>query len=406
MFLYRGFALDSRVEREARTLARLGHQVEVLAVLEGGLAERESRDGYEIRRLEPGGAASRLAAALAEARIPGPLRRLALRGHWFLRWRRWLRRAAAAAPERQPDVCVAHDLDALPAGARAARRTGAPLIYDSHELFPDMAGRAHNGELERRAWIAYEHRLIQRADRVFAVTQSRAAEMSRRHGIPTPSVLRNVPETSAAGERVPGVRERAGLPEATRLVLYLGMLQPGRGLERALEAMPMLPGCALVLMGEGEGDYLTSLLELAGAHGVAGSVHLLPPVRPHQVARAAASADVGLIVNPNTALNNYLSLPNKIFEYLAAGVPVVASDFPDMAALIDEWDVGETCDPEDPEDIARAVRAVLDDQRRQTALRANAKAAAEELNWDREADVLVEALGLGKLVSEPLGADE
>lgn len=394
MFLYRGFALDSRVEREARTLAGLGHEVEVLAVLEGSLPRLELRDGYEIRRLDPDGALGRAAARLADSRLPAALRRLALRGHWFLHWRRWLRGAAAAALERHADAYIAHDLDALPAAVRAGRRSRARLIYDSHELFPDMAGRAHRGELERRAWIAYERRLIRHADRVFAVTDSRAAEMSRRHGIPLPGVLRNVPEVCSPEEGVAGVREVLDLPEAARILLYLGMLQPDRGLERAIEALALLPDCALVLMGEGEPDYVDALTELAAARGADGSLHLLPPVRPHQVARAAASADAGLIVNPNTALNNYLSLPNKIFEYLAAGVPVVASDFPDMAALIEEWEVGETCDPDDPADIARAVRAVIDDPRQHAALAVNAAAAAEELNWEREAKLLIEALDL------------
>ena len=393
MFLYRTFALDSRVEREARTLTRLGHEVEVLAVLDDGLPASERRDGYGIRRLDPHGLPSRIAGAIASSRLPGPLRRVALRTRWFCYWRRWLDRARKAALERPADAYIAHDLDALPAAARAKRRTGTALIYDSHELFPDMAGRAHRGRLERRAWIAYEGRLIRHADAVFAVTGSRAAEMSRRHHIPPPRVLRNVPEIDSAPGEVTGLRERLTLPENVRVLLYLGMLQPSRGLERAIEALAMLPGCVLVAMGKGERSYVSSLQEFAASRGVGGALHLLAPVRPHEVAQAAAGADAGLVLNPNTALNNYLSLPNKIFEYLAAAVPVVASDFPDMAGLIAEWDVGETCDPEDPADIARAIRAVIDDPVRLERLSANAATASRTLNWELESKVLLETLG-------------
>ncbi len=388
MFLYRGFELDSRVEREARTLAGAGCRVEVIARLEHGLARTEERDGYTIRRVSPRDARTRLAARLRDASLPGWARELGRRAYWFWHWRNFLRRAYRDAVAHPGALLVAHDLDALGAGVRARRRLGVALIYDAHELFPDMRARP---EPERRLWMRYEARLLRRVDLVFAVTASRAEEMRRRYRIETPRVLRNVPEVAPEGSG-PDVRERLGIEPGTAIVLYLGGLQPNRGLEQLIRALADLPGCVLGLMGSGEEPYVASLRELAAAVSVGGRLHLTDPVRPHQVVAAAATADVGVILNLNTGLNNYLSLPNKIFEYLGAGVPVVASDFPDMAELIARYDVGATCDPEDPGAIAAAIRAVIGDPARHRELRAHAAEAARELNWERESAVLLSAV--------------
>jgi glycosyltransferase involved in cell wall biosynthesis len=393
MFLYRTFELDSRVEREACTLVGEGYQVEVMALPGEGLPEREWRDGYSIRRLLPRTALTAALQRFAAGRGLGALRRLAFRGWALTTLRSWARLAASAAAERPVALLIGHDLDGLMAGATAKRRLRAPLIYDAHELYPDMAAR-ERPKRELRGWILYESRLIRHADLVFAVTPSRAKVMVERYGIETPTLLRNVPEVAEAEPAAAPVelRKELGLQRGTRLLLYLGGLQPVRGLEQAIVALQQIPDAALVLMGIGEDAYVESLRALAARHGVSARLLVRPPVRPHQVVAVAAQADLGLVLNLRVGLNNYLSLPNKIFETIAAGVPVVASDFPDMAELIRRYAVGETCDPEDPAAIARAVRAVLDDPERRRRLAANAERAAAELNWERESQVFLSAV--------------
>ena len=388
MFLYRPFDLDSRVEREARVLVREGYEVQVLALPGEGLPERESRDGYSIRRVAPDTGASRSLRRFATGRGPAPLRRLAFRAWALSVLRSWSRRAAHAAAERSPALLIGHDLDGLMAGAKAKRRLGAPLIYDAHELYPDMAAK-NRPRRELRAWIRFESRLIRHADLVFAVTASRAEVMVERYGIERPVVLRNVPEIHPDGPAPTELRHELGLAAETRLLLYLGGIQPVRGLEQAIRALPSIPRAALVMMGTGEQGYLDGLRRLAREQGVNERLFVRSPVRPHEVVAVASQADVGLVLNHRVGLNNYLSLPNKIFETIAAGVPVVASDFPDMARLIRSYEVGETCDPEDPSSIAAAVMAVIDDPERRHRLSENARAAGRELNWERESEVLL-----------------
>jgi glycosyltransferase involved in cell wall biosynthesis len=211
--------------------------------------------------------------------------------------------------------------------------------------------------------------------------------MARRFAI-SPRVIRNVPETSHETEE-PAADLRESLPEGAKVVLYLGGMQASRGLEEAIRALERLPDCHLVLMGSGEEKYVERLRTIAHEAGVAERLEIRPPVRPHEVVAVTAAADVGVVLNHRTNLNNYLSLPNKIFEYVVAGLPVVASDFPDMAELVNGYGVGVTCDPEDPAGIARAVEAVLRERER---YREGARRAAPELTWERESEAFLSSV--------------
>ena len=386
MFLYHPFELDSRVEREARSLLAAGYEVDVLALEAEGLPPHEVRDGYAIRRVSANGVAARALGWIHATRVP-LFARLAFRGRALARMRRWGRCAARVAAEQPAALLIGHDLDGFLAGIRAKRRLRTPLVYDSHELFPDFAA-AGRPAYERRGWILYESRLIRHADMVFAVTPARAEVMADRYGVPTPRVIRNMPEATGGGDRqLPALRD--GVPVEKRVVFYSGRMQPTRGLEQLIAALADLDDCVLVVMGSGEDDYVEHLRALAGGAGAADRMIIRPPVRPSEVVAATAGADVGVVLNRNVSLNNFLSLPNKIYEYIAAGLPVVTSNSPEMAQLVSEYDVGETCDPESPADISRAIRTVLDHRER---LRANALQASPEMTWERESERFMAAV--------------
>ena len=146
-------------------------------------------------------------------------------------------------------------------------------------------------------------------------------------------------------------------------------------------------------MGPGHPGYATRLRDRATGAGVADRVVIAPAVPTDEVVRWAAGADAGLALIQNVSLSYYLSLPNKLFEYVAAGLPVVASDFPDLRRVVEGHGIGTVCRPDDPDAIARAVAWTLDDPGRNAGLRAAARAAAGELTWEREAPVLVELVG-------------
>jgi len=219
-----------------------------------------------------------------------------------------------------------------------------------------------------------------------------AAVFAANHGVPAPPVIVNVPsldpDPRAAG--VPDLHAELSLAQELRIALYIGGVYPHRPLDVLLEAAAELEDCAMVIMGPGLPSYVDQLRARARALGVEERVRIAPAVPIADVVRYAAAGDVGVIPFLNTSLNNFHGLPNKIFEYIAAGIPVVASDFPQLRAVIDRYDVGKTFDPDRPGALVGAIRDVLGDPDRLAELRANATAAAAELNWEIESRRLLE----------------
>ena len=408
MFVHNPLLHDARVEREASALAAAGYDVRVVAARGAGTPSRESRDGFEIERVDSDPAPTRAVRRALAARgrradigtvapplhsgrsgARGALKRGALRAHLVAELARYVRRAAAAAARAPARVWMAHDLDALPAAWLARRRHGGALLYDSHELFAERIAVSRGA---RPLWRALERGLAPRADGVITVGEGVARELARRCRIAPPTVVRNLPAAlpALAGATSP-LRAELDLPQGARVALYLGGLQPGRGLETLVEVAARLPeGIVVVLMGPGHPGYVAGLRERAARAGAGPRLVVAPAVPTDDVVRWAAGADVGLALIQNVSLSYYLALPNKLFEYVAAGLPVVASDFPELRGVVRGRGIGAVCPPDDPDAIAGALAWVLEDDERHERLRAAARAAAAELTWERESRVLVD----------------
>lgn len=371
---------DTRVLREAKTLARRGHRVAVIALREEGTRPTEERDGFRILRVAAG------PRAAGSAGVPfWAGKALSLAGYTW--------RALRAVWRAPADVYHAHDLGALPAAFLLARLRGGRLVYDSHELILEAGPWAALQGWPRRLLRFLEGALARRADAVITVSDSIADALARRYGIPRPHVVRNCPEPAAlSGE--PHLRRRLGLPLEVPLVLYHGGLSPHRGLHRLIESLRHLPGAVLVLMGYG--PLRDALLAHARALGLGDRVAVIDAVPPGELIDVVASADVGVIpITPS--LGSYrLALPNKLFECLMAGLPVAVSDLPEMAAVVRQHDVGELFDPEDPASIAAAVQRILGRPDYQE-MRLRARTVARALySWELESRALLaayEALG-------------
>jgi len=405
MFLHNPFTHDTRVLKEARTLTEAGYDVRVLAVQDAASPDFERRDGFTVVRLASDPAPSRLLRRLLSrcgresqiGRVAAPLDRpapgfraalgrAALRLHLLLEHGRYLRLATAAARTHGAEIYLAHDLETLPAAVHAARPGHARVVYDSHELFAERATASRGG---RFAWRAIERRLIGRTDAVVTVSESIAEELVARYGISRPVVVRNLPSRPTHVGGPSPLREQLGIDRAARVVLYLGGLQRGRGLEPLVRGTAGLDGVVLVLMGPGHPGYVEGLREVARSAGAQDRTLFAPPVSAAEVVPWARGADVGVAPIQNISLSYYLSLPNKLFDYIAAGLPVVASDFPEIRRVVSKGPLGALCRPDDPADIAHAIGWVLDDPARNQRLREAARAAALDFTWEREAEKLL-----------------
>jgi glycosyltransferase involved in cell wall biosynthesis len=183
--------------------------------------------------------------------------------------------------------------------------------------------------------------------------------------------------------------ERLGLDPGTRVILYLGQVAPGRGVEQLVAAIGGVERAVLVVAGWG-GLY-DRLRESAAAGPNADRIHFLPGVDPEEIPLVTASADVAAMPVHGTTLNHRLNTPTKLFDAMGAGTPVVASDLPAMGAIVRDTGAGVLCDPADPDDIARAIREIVDapPARRRELREAGLRAAREQYNWESQAAILL-----------------
>ena len=446
LYVMNDLSHDARVRREAASLVGAGHRVTVIATTapEQASGTRVAEDGFEVVHIaiprrypvwfvwlkHPWRLARRAAVELVAARRQP--RRLALaaafaaltvvsipwiavRAAWdaisraalrrppgpgvldyVLRWRAftlgWARAAAASAPPA--DVHHANDMDTLPAALTAARRDGGRVVYDSHEIYLEMGFHARQPAWLRWVMRRWERRMVARTVALITINAVCAAELRRRLRAGRIVVVHNCPPRWTPPDPPEDrIRRAAGIPADAPVVLCHGGFGAGRGIEETGEAMrrPGLELAHLVLLGR-----MTPIVDaVIGAFPDRNRVHVLPPVPPDQVVAWVAGADVDVMTLLPVDLNHVVSTPNKLFESIAAGVPVVSSDFPARRAIVagdPDGPLGELCDPADPAAIAEAIRRILDlDPAARLDMRRRILAAAHDRwNWEAEAAKLVE----------------
>jgi glycosyltransferase involved in cell wall biosynthesis len=279
------------------------------------------------------------------------------------------------------DVWLANDWTVLPLAARLARENGGVYVYDTHEF-------ASEEYAEKPSWRRWTRPLVQAIERkyigdaavVSTVSAGIAERLDRLYALPRPTlVLRNTPHYEARGFR----------PTASPIrVLYHGIVVPGRGLELTIDSVAeWRPEFELTIRGPENPQFTPALRARIAALGLENRVHLAPPVPMTALVREAAAFDIGLFVLPGHSRHNEFALPNKIFEYVMAGLCLCTSDLPEIAAVIERYKVGVTVPQLDARSIARTINRfdrVCIDAYKQNALR-----AARELCWERESERLV-----------------
>jgi glycosyltransferase involved in cell wall biosynthesis len=386
---------DARVLRCGKTLCSLGYETTVIAVSSAEeSAERLEIDGIPVVRLTPraplAGAARRLRrrrhrgasapSALAGGPEGGRAGRLA-RAYRLLRTLSYYRRGIAAMRVLRPRIVHCNDYNTMWIGVAAKLLLGSAVIYDSHELWADRNGRS-----EPRWWLlACEALFLRVADRNLATSPGHAEEIARRHRVAQPLVVRNIAEQPAGH----GVRDGSP-PREPSTIVYVGAVTGGRGLEQAIAALPHAAGVELRILGPGRGEYREGLAALAAQEDVSERVRIEPAVPPQRVVEEIAGAAAGLALIQPCCLSYSLSLPNKLFEYIVAGLPVLASDVPTIAAFVERTGTGLVVAGGDPRAIGRAMLAIVKPRCNQR-LRVAVGDATAGLSWEREAESLKRA---------------
>ncbi len=274
------------------------------------------------------------------------------------------------------DLITANDLDTLLPCYVAARIKGCGLLYDSHEYFtevPELIGRPRT----RSVWQALERWLLPRLTQAYTVNQSLADIYHQLYQIPF-EVIRNVP---FARQIVP--RERP-----SKVVIYQGALNVGRGIELMLETMRLLPGYELWIVGRGD---ITAALQQQAAEMPEAKVKFWGFHPFEEVAAITAQASLGLSLEEDLGANYHYASPNKVYDYLQARIPVIVSDLPEMARVVNDYGCGGIlpATSRNPAALAHLIRSILESPEAYQQHVAAADKAARALTWEQEAPRLL-----------------
>jgi glycosyltransferase involved in cell wall biosynthesis len=281
------------------------------------------------------------------------------------------------------DLLIANDLDTLLANRSAAWLRGKVLVYDTHEFYtevPELVGRP----MVRKAWLAIERWIFPKLRNVITVNRSIANAYRDRYGTEV-SVIRNIPMKRSLAPKPS--RSGLGLPEEKFILILQGAgINIQRGAEEAVLAMKELPECLLLIIGGG--DAWSTLDRMVKEHGLMDRVRMFDRMPYERMMDFTRNADLGLTLDKDTNLNYRFSLPNKLFDYLNAGVPVLATDLPEVAAIVRQYDAGVILAAADPSAITATVRVLMTDRERLKALARNATFAAASLDGEGEKEKL------------------
>jgi glycosyltransferase involved in cell wall biosynthesis len=357
---------DSRVLRHAALLAGAGHDVRIFAqaplpaaapapvsVIPGPGSDTRVRLGMVLRQ-----APAALVPASADILYWLSPSRLKARRD-LLRFR--------------PDLVIANDWRALPLAFAARRACGARIVYDSHEFAPEEFADSRRWRLLARDHVVrIEDRYIRSADAVVTVSDGIADALARRYGLPRPLVIANMPAWQATPFRPTG---------SPVTVLYHGAVVPRRGLETLIESIALWPAqFRLVIRGPAQGGFDQHLSRLAKP--LHDRVSLEPPVPPERLIAAAAEADIGIFLLSNSTTHARFAMPNKIFEYMQAGLMVISSDLPEIRRVIEKAGCGALLAADTPAGIAESLAGL--DPARIDACKQAALASARIFNFETE----------------------
>ncbi|MCE7791781.1 glycosyltransferase [Salipaludibacillus sp. CUR1] len=415
MFVWNHFTNDARVMRECTALSESGYRVDLMAIHdpgEPGLAKFEKvNENFHVHRVRRYPALLQLlqrTLRLFKKYKPAaviPLTLLFLSFYTFplltglivltlflaaqTKVRTvWIRfnifmRMVSKGLRGSYDLYHSNDLNTLPQGILCSklRIKRKPLIYDSHEVQTSRTG------YESKMYARLEKLWLTFTDVMIVENHTRAKYNEDVYGF-YPEVLHNYPFMQENEVTLYPLHKELGLPESERILLYQGGIQTGRGLDKLVKAMPMIKEGTLVFIGDGR--IKTDLQKMVKDMGLEGRIKFLPKVPLENLPSYTKNGYIGFQVLNNVCFNHYSASSNKLFEYMMAGVPVVACGFPEIRKVVEEEGTGVCVDSHDPNDIAEKVNDLLGSPDQVEQMSARCSTAKHRYNWNLEKNKLLE----------------
>ena len=348
---------DQRVHRTCTTLQEMGYDVLLVGRRKHDslpLAERK----YKTHRMK-------LSAE---------------KGIWFYIFFQW--RLFFFLRKQHADLFVANDLDTLWPNYVVAKRKKKPLVYDTHEIFTEVPELVER-KFKQKIWKRLERKIFPKLKFTFTVNDSIAEWYENAYGN-RPLVVRNIPNMNHSSRQL--TRKEVHLPENKKIILLQGAgINVHRGAEEAVEAMKFLDDVILVIIGSG--DVIHVLKDMAEKNHLDEKVLFIGKLPPDELRSWTRLADIGLTLDKDTNINYRFSLPNKIFDYIHAGIPVLASDLVEVKKIVETYNVGKITPNHDPVAIAKIIREMLASPD-YPIWKENTLKAASQLNWEKEEEQL------------------
>jgi glycosyltransferase involved in cell wall biosynthesis len=286
---------------------------------------------------------------------------------------------------RKSHLLLSNDLDTLLPNYLIKKLKGSKLIYDSHEYFtgvPELEGRP----FVQKFWKRIEKWIFPKLVDIITVNNS-IAQLYKNEYKKELVVIRNIPDQPEKTER--HSKKELGLDDEKNILILQGSgINVERGAEEAVQAMEYVDNAVLYIVGDG--DVLPLLKEMVKLKKLDGKVKFIPKQPLDKLFDYTKNADIGLTLDKDTNINYRYSLPNKLFDYIHSGVPVLASPLIEIQNIIQQYTIGEMIDSHVPEHIAGKLNSMLSDKKKLAVYRENCNIAKADLNWKNEENKLTD----------------
>lgn len=293
-----------------------------------------------------------------------------------------------AAFRTETDIYHAHDLDGLLCAMPAALIHGKTLIYDSHEVWSEIFPFSNLGAL-RWVFKPLEKILMPKVKAGLTVNQVIADFLSKKYHKEFIAIY-NTPKKNVQAKAPFSLRKKF---PGKKIILQLGIVDEGRGLEQMIKAVKFLPQNYLVIF-LGRGKLESQIKKMAKDLKLEKQIYVLPRVAPDEVVSTIKEVDLGLALTQKISLSYYYSSPNKLFQYIAAKVPILGSNFPEYKKIILQNNIGEVVNPANSKQIAQKIKKMLKTKNQKKYRRNLVGLAKTKYNWSIEETKLIKFYGL------------
>lgn len=278
------------------------------------------------------------------------------------------------------NILLANDLDTLPANYLVSKLQNKKLIYDSHELFTEVPELIHRPKIQK-IWSTIEKFILPKLKNCYSVSDSIAKYYQEKYNTNF-LVIRNIPKLK---NNPTNSYQFPFKTENKKIIIYQGALNIGRGLELMIATMKHLQNCIFVIIGTG--DIEQNLKKIVIKNNLNNRVKFLGRIPPKKLKQITPKGDLGISLEEDLGLNYRYALPNKIFDYIHAEIPVLTSNLPEMKQLINQYQIGEIVTNRTPKKLAEQIENLLKKQKKE--FKKNLVTAKNNLNWQQESKKLV-----------------